>query len=388
MLAFSFIKAILLAAATVAAETTTSAITSATTDRAAATSGGKLTLQELAALPLKQRLMKYPWKLEMITVSFIALYLITFYLGSKYNEKLVNKFVNSILPVFKENFFQVGVTKSRLMAKDDTQHFTFYATGRLRIESMIAKFELQSRQNPFVWVMEYVSSFFIESLPAPEDKVSFNFQIDADGSSKFDDFIWAIVHKDHMNEYRKENYFLSLTKTSESDKLPVQFVFMNEAPQMTSTLYSSEFPDLLEKCKDLIKFFAVTDQAEEKPDRLSKLKPSKRFVLEMRVPKTKADVAAANEFLSFLLKTYIDFVCKNSAFRPEVTRKCKKTRESEYAKLKKSLETARKEDLDSKKAEAEKDRRAKLTPEEQDKLAKRQSDRRQRRTMNRQKVRS
>ena len=212
---------------------------------ATASEAGRLTYEKLAQMPLKERLLAYPWQLERYSVGFVLVFLIFFTLGSRYNRKMVDKFVNALLPVLKDNFFQVGVTRSKLLAQDDQQHFTLYASGRLRVESMTSKIVLQARQNPMMWVMEYGTGFFFDSIPYPEDKVMIEFKLDDDASSKFDNFIWAIVTKDHMNDYRKENYYLSLTKTAESPDLPSEYVFMNEVPEMNKVLYVKKFHSLL-----------------------------------------------------------------------------------------------------------------------------------------------
>ncbi|VEU23117.1 DEKNAAC104018 [Brettanomyces naardenensis] len=379
---------LLLASVAFAADVSDVASDAASVTSSAVAATSTSTIQQLANLPFWQRLASYPWQLEIVSLSFMAVYIVFFYIGSKYNQRLVNRFMDSILPTLKDNFFQVGVTTTRLLAQDDHQHYTLYASGRLRVESLIARFELQSRQNPFVWIMELVTSQFFDSIDKPEDKVTFEFKIDADGSAQYDDFVWGIVTKDNMNKYRKDNYYLSLTKTSESGKLPAEFVFMNEVPEMNEVLFTKKLPNLLEKSKNLLQLIAITDQPIDKPEKISQLRPTKRIILQLRVPKSKEEVVAAQELLSYVLNEFIDFVVKRGVFRPELTRKCKKTRENEYSKLKRSIEDAAKEEANARKLEQEKDRRAKLSPEEQEKLTKRQSERRQRRAMNRQKVRT
>lgn len=363
----------------------TSSVTSAAAE--ATSTAGELTYEKLAEMSLKERLLAYPWQLERYSVGFVIGYLIVFTLGSKYNRKMVDKFVNAILPALKDNFFQVGVTKSKLLAQDDQQHFTLYATGRLRVESMISRIVLQARQNPLMWIMEYGTGFFFDSIPYPEDKVTVEFKLDEDASSKFDNFIWAVVTKDHMNDYRKENYYLSLTKTAENPDLPPEFVFMNEVPEMNKVLYSKKLQSLLTKSKNFLQFFAITDQPSDKPENLSELKPKKKFVLQMSLPRSDSDLAAVKEFVTFLLNEYIDHVCRKAVFRPELSKKCKKTREVEYSKLQKLLEEERKEKLNSDKTERERARISKLSPNQQEKLLKKQEKRKQRRAMNKQKVR-
>ncbi|KAH3668861.1 hypothetical protein OGAPHI_002616 [Ogataea philodendri] len=340
---------------------------------------------ELSELGLVERLKLYPWTLEMISVGFISVYFVSYYVGSRYNDKLVNKFINTNLELLKEQFYQVGVTRSQLLAKDDAENYSFYATGRLNIESLTAKIKLQPRQNIFVWIMESLLSFFIDSASSTKDVVDLVFQIDKEASTKYDDFIWAIVSKDNMNSIRNENYFLSLTRTAESAKLPLEFVFMNEVPEMNEVLYHKKFNSILEKCKGFLSFIAITDQPAEKPELVADLVKSKRIVVQMKIPQSSADLEASNELLKFLLNDFIEYVISKGFFIGELNRRPKKTRENELAKLKKVEETLKKEELANKKLEEQKKQKASMSAEKQRKLEKKQLERKQRR--NTQKVR-
>lgn len=344
-----------------------------------------LTPENLAKMTLVERLKAYPWSLERWTVGAIAAYLIIFYFGAKYNKAKVDKFVDSLLPVLKGNFFQVGVADGQLLAQDDYQHFSLYATGRVNIESVTAKFDLQARQNFPMWSSEWIVSFFTSVVPTPEDTAKFAFKIDSEASAQIDDFTWAVVTKDNMNNYRKDNYYLSLTKTSESDKLPIEYVFMNEVSEMNEKLYTEKLSELLEKCKSFLQFIVITDQPALKPDSIEELESSigERLVVQMKMPGSDDERATATELITYLLDEYIDFVVANGTFRSELTRRCKKTREVEVAKLKKAAEDRRREEQDLAKREVEKQKIDKLTPAEQEKLAKRREERRQRKQMKR-----
>ncbi|GMG34742.1 unnamed protein product [Ambrosiozyma monospora] len=252
---------------------------------------------------------------------------------------------------------------------------------------MVAKFTLKSRSNLFLWSMEVVTGFFFESMRAPEDDVIIEFTLDSEASSKYDDFIWAVVTKDKMNRYREENYFLSLTRTAESPKLPLEFVFMNEVPEMNDVLYHKKMRSVLEESKSFLKFIAITDLQSEKPLNVSEYKPEKKVIVELSIPKSDAERKALTGLFDFLLNDYIDYVVEKATFRPELTKKCKKTREVQLSKLKKIEEETKKEDLANKKIEEQKKLKEKMTPEELRKLEKKQKERRERRQMNKQKVR-
>lgn len=346
-----------------------------------------ITPEEFSKLPLLERLTTYNWKIEIFALGVVLAYFVLFKLGSGYNNKIASKFIDSVVPALRENFFQVGVTSQQLYAQDDGQHYSLYASGRLRVQSVLAKIELQSRQNLFMWAMELVMSFFLDSVPPPQDLVTVQFTFDEEASEKFDNFVWAVVTKDKMNTFRSENYFLSLTKTSESPKLPLQFVFMNEVSDMNDVLYTKKLADLLQANVSTLKFLAITDQPVEKPFKIAELKPYKRLILQFALSNSDSNIEAIKNLFNYVLNEYLDLVVNRATFRPELTRKVKKTRENEYNKLKKILDDLKREELNTKKIEEQKKLKASMTPEEQQKFSKKQQERKQRKQLNRQKVR-
>ncbi|AWU74922.1 uncharacterized protein C5L36_0B01860 [Pichia kudriavzevii] len=343
--------------------------------------------EEIVEMGIVQRLKLYSWKIELFAIAAISIYYLVYKLGAGYNEKVALNFINSILPTLKENFYQVGVTETQLFAKDDDQNYTLYASGRTKIQSMTAKIQLQTRQNLSMWAMEAVVGYFFQSVPAPHDIVTIEFKFDEETSDKFDNFIWAIVTKDKMDKFRTENYFLSLTKTSESPKLPLQFVFMNEVPEMNDVLFTKKLSDALKDNLDTLKFIAITDQPSEKPVKISELKPTKKVVLQFSISNNAKSIESIKNFFNYVLNDYLDLVANRSVFRPELTRKVKKTRENEYNKLKRILDDIKREELNNKKIEEQRKLKESMTPEEQQKLAKKQQERKQRKMLNRQKVR-
>lgn len=323
----------------------------------------------------------------MFALGIIGLYFVVYKIGANYNNKIAQKFMDAVVPNLKENFYQVGVTPKELYAQDDGHNYSLYASGRLRIESMVAKITLQVRENVFMWIMEYIVSFFFESIPVPQDLVTIDFKFDEETSDKFDNFIWAVVTKDKMDKFRNENYYLSLTKTSESPKLPVEFVFMNEVTEMNDVLFTKKLSDFIKANIPTLKYIAITDQPRDKPVKISELKPTKRMVVQFTLSNDAKSIENIQSFLAYLLNDYLDLVANRATFRPELTRKVKKTREIEYNKLKKQLDDAKREELNNKKIEDQKKLKASMTPEEQQKLAKKQQERKQRKQLNRQKVR-
>lgn len=345
------------------------------------------TASEISDMTILERLSHYEWKIEFFAIGIIVAYYIIYKIGATYNDKIANNTFNSIIPNLKENFYQVGVAENQLIAQDDGQHYTLYASGRTKIQSFLAKIELQPRQNIFMWVMENIVSFFMESVPKVDDILNIEIDFDEETSENFDNFIWAVVTKDKMDKFRNQNYYLSLTKTSESTKLPNQFVFMNEVPEMNDILFTKKLNDLLKANISTLKYLSITDQPIEKPIKIAELKPSKKILIQFQLSKNTKSIESIKNLVNYIVNDYADLVSSRASFRPELTRKVKKTREIEYNKLKKQLDDLKRDELNLKKIEDQKKLKASMTPEEQQKFAKKQQERKQRKQLNRQKVR-
>lgn len=347
----------------------------------------EITAEASAGLTLLERLLANDWRLETGALIFIFSYFALYKLGASYNRKIAYGFIDAVVPNLQENFYQVGVTPSQLVAKDNEESYTLYATGRTKLDSMTAKIKLQPRQNLFMWIMETIMSFFFDSVPTPQDFATVTFDFDQETSDSFDDFIWAIVTKDKMDSYRNENYFLSLTKTTEATKLSNQFVYMNEVPEMNDVLFTKKLGDFMKSNASLIKFLAITDQQDVKPEKIAELKPKTKIILSFKLTKNLEEIESLKNLFNYILNDYTDLVASRAVFRPELLRKVKRTRETEYNKVKKVLDDIKREELATKKLEEQKALKASMTPHEQQKLAKKQQERKQRKQLNRQKVR-
>lgn len=124
--------------------------------------------------------------------------------------------------------------RSLVLPYSPTSYATF-ATGRENIQSLTCDFDLIGRHNLITLAFEYILGFFF-SVPAPEDVI----KIEIVPNAKILPFVFAIVNKNHMQSAREKNYFLSLTRTADSDKLPSSFVFMTESNELTQLLFSED----------------------------------------------------------------------------------------------------------------------------------------------------
>lgn len=325
------------------------------------------------------------WTLEIITLSFTLGYVFLFLLGDYYNKLKVTSFLAGISSTMHKNFFQFGTTLNDLYIKDSAENYSSYATGRVNIESVTLNFTLQPRHNAMVWFFEYLLSFFTNSVPTPQDKVD----IVIKPSAEYDNFISAIVAKMGMNDVRQDNYYLSLTKTTDSPNLPQTFVYMGEVNEFQEKITTTDIKNVLKDAK-FLKFFAFTDQSDEKPLSVGQCFPNRRIVVSTYLTSNKNELKQLSLLLDALFNLVDKLASKEVSFKPESLKKVVKTREVEISKIQKLIEARKQEDVEAEKARAKKQEREsyrKLSKEEQIKLERKQMEKEKKKAQRKNKVR-
>lgn len=319
-------------------------------------------------------------------MGIIGVLVLFFLLGSYQNKTTVDNWIKGIRPVLDENFYQVGVKEDQLLIKDSPQLYTTYASGRLNISGLLISFGLISRQNYFVYIFENIVSNFFESIKPQEDVVEI--KIKPFPNEKINNFIFAVVNKEGMNETRNDNYYLSLTKTSESTALPREFVFMSESTDLNEKLLTEEFKTALSNAGDVLKYFAITDLPQVKPVAENEFKSAPHLVLKLHLKTDKKSIETSKALIDQLIK-FADLLTKFQ-LKHDSAKKINGVRTTELGKIKKAIEEQKAEELREQKLEQNRSARrdlAKLSPEEQEKIDKKQREKRERRQRNRQKQR-
>lgn len=345
-------------------------------------------LEELHAMTIWERLQTNDWTLEIVTLSFTLGYVFLFMVGDYYNKSKVSLFLAGIAPTMKKNFYQFGTSANELYIKDSAENFASYASGRVNIESVKIKFSLQPRHNIFIWFFEFLLSFFTNSVPTPQDKVD----IVIKPSVEYDNFISGVVAKIGMNDVRQENYYLSLTKTTDSDNLPPYFVYMGEVNEFQEKLTTPEIKSVLnnQETPKFLKFFAFTDQSSEKPFAIKQCYPQRKIILSTYLTSNKNQLKQLNLLLDALFNLVDKLAAKEISFRPESLKKIVKTREVEISKIQKLLDQKKQEEIEYEKAKLKKQEREsirKLSKEEQIKFEKKQLEKEKKKMQRKQKVR-
>lgn len=338
---------------------------------------------------LVNRIKLADWRLEMFTVATILVFCVLFKIGDLYNQRKVTGFLDGVADVFKNNFHQFGVAPDKLYVKDSSENYSAYATGRVNIAKVDLTFKLKPRHNLFVYLLEYALAFFTSSVQTPSDRVDIT--ITPSLEAEYDNFISAIVSKIGMNDFRKFNYFLSLTKTSDSDSLPQSFVFMSESTEIQEKLLTPRIKEALTlESASWLRYVAFTDQAIERPTSLPEYAPNRRIIISTNVTSSAAKVKQISDVLAGVFGLVDQLVAKEITFKSETLRKVVKTRENELAKLKKITEEIEQEKLADERARLKREERRRnrdLSDAEQLKLEKKALEKKQRKAAKKQKMR-
>lgn len=199
------------------------------------------------------------------------------------NRGIAAKWMKENSKLLTQEFALVGFpVKGQSVSDDDALvkensavEFISYATGRQGIAFAHITFRLIRRNNPVALLIEYIASFFFDSVPTPTDTVTITLS-PFDGTegpagnsaSKYDNFIFGIVNKRVMRKLRDERYDLSLTKTTEGDinGLPVWSVVMSESNELSKIVTTDELKNALNGISSSVfDYLIATDQPVDKP---------------------------------------------------------------------------------------------------------------------------
>lgn len=337
-------------------------------------------LQELGIVG---RIKLYDWTLEIYGLLILVAIIGFFKIGGYINHSKFTGVLNSLKPFLKENFYQVGIHPDHTYYKDSEQIYTTFATGRINIKSFWMRVWLKPRQSLPLYLTELIFSNFMESVKAPADEV----EVVITPDFAIPSFCFAIVNKIGMNEVRKDNYFLSLTKTSDNEELlPPQFVFMSESNELNSLLVDDEFKQILAQCAGSLKYLAFVDLPSNQPEKLSDFKNNDMKVL-VKLNCSGFDNGANTQLFEKIFKIIDLLAAKKISVKSELVKKFDKTRETEYKKLEKLIEDNRKLQLEQDLLEKKRTEKSKVSSAEQDKIDAKMREKRERRAKNKQRMR-
>ncbi|EGS20644.1 uncharacterized protein CTHT_0024800 [Thermochaetoides thermophila DSM 1495] len=345
---------------------------------------------------------RYTWsdfKSEGIILCIISVFIILHVIGASLNRRKAKKWIRAHAAPLAAEFAVVGYSgipknvsdkkgEELVKALQDSNiaqgdnlikerslfEFATYATGRANVAFLEVKIALTKRFNPLTAFFESVLGFFFESGPEVGDRVEATlYPFDGkeadvvpdfpgaaelrskDPKSTYDNFVWAIVHKECMKKARNDRYDLSLTYTKDHAKLPNWLAVMSESAEITDALLTPELIKAAEAAGDLFEYLVVTDQPEDKPKTLNETRPRKRVILKYRVP-SNDDYTSLLPIFEYFLRMP-DHLVQVAHFRPEVLRKVKVVRDEEIRKIQKAEEESKAEERAQEREKAKKAKR-------------------------------
>ncbi|KAK5170698.1 uncharacterized protein LTR77_005288 [Saxophila tyrrhenica] len=335
---------------------------------------------------------------EFIIIPILLLVVLVNLWGSYTNKQRAKQWAATHLPILENEFASVGfsggksgsakgdlkagsidVPDNLLRQRQKNEYYT-YATGRQNIAQLHVQLSLHKRYNPITWIGETIVSFFFDSMPAPVERVEATaYAFDgkekalvagAEGGlkdSSYDGFVFAVVHKDKMQQLRDDRYDLSLTATRDHAKLPEWATIMSESAEITEALLTPELLKAVEETGEDLEALIISDQPIDSPKKLNDTVPVKRVSLSTKLNTRPSSTALFSYFLRLP-----DFLVSNAHFRPEAMRRIRATREEEARKIRKADEDEKAEERRTASDKAKKDERERrlknMTAEEQRKF--------------------
>lgn len=351
-----------------------------------------------------ERTTKDDFKLEMYILPFLALLIVVHVWGTKRNRSKARAWAVAHAPVLTQEFVQVGhvrpeidengsvkaVEPAKILKEKKADEYQTYATGRQNIAFVDFKLSLAKRYNPFMRLGDHIIPLFFESFPPPQERMEatayvFDGQeskiapaygkldggLKKVGSSTFDGFVFAIVHKDTMKRLRDERYDLSLTTTRDHAKLPLWVTVMSESAEVTDALITPDLIKAVEQAGDALEALVVSDQPMDQPKIIEETRPRKRISLSLRLPSSPSAYATTLPLFTHFLHL-ADHLAAHGSFRPEALRRIRATREEQIAKIKKADDEEKAEErkiaLDKQKKEMRDAKLGRLSADEQRKF--------------------
>ena len=244
---------------------------------------------------------------EAVILPFVIVIITLHIWGRRTNKSKARRWIQALAPALENEYALVGFGKKpsieskpttvkdssfpgELVKEKTAQEFVTYATGRQNVAFTDVKLNLYKRYNPATLVVEFILSFLFESIKPPAERMeatSYVFdgrekelvpaksqeQLDAIESqarsktSVYDQFVFAVVHKDMMKAIREDRYDISLTSTKDHTSLPVWATTMSESAAITDTMLTPALVQALDNAGDAFEYLIITDQPLDKPQK-------------------------------------------------------------------------------------------------------------------------
>ncbi|KAB5570445.1 hypothetical protein GE09DRAFT_1217883 [Coniochaeta sp. 2T2.1] len=340
---------------------------------------------------------------EGLIIACMAVILVLHLLGARLNRSKARKWARAHAGTLIDQFALVGFApvtpnaadksgeelvatlaadnadrEDEILREKSLFEFATYATGRQNVAFVDVKLTLKKRFNPIVTAIESTVGFFWDTFATPDDTCeAFLYPFDGkealtvpglpgaaelkgqQSKSAYDGFVWAIVNKEHMKQFRDERYDLSITVTKDNPKLPAWLTVMTESAEITDILLTPELIKAAEQAGEQLDYLIISDQPTDRPTTLDETNPRKRIFLKYRLPSDNNYAPLVPIFSYFL--TLPDILVRQAHFRPNVVRTLREVRDRLINRIKKEAEDEKAEERAVEREKAKKaERDAKL----------------------------
>ena len=253
---------------------------------------------------------------EAIILPFVVLVIGLHLWGRRTNKRKAKGWISAHAPVLEKEYASIGFGGKNAPTVDDVQssglakalesddlvipqeflkektaqEYVTYATGRQNVAFTDINVKLFKRYNPATLILEFIVGFLFETFQTPMERMeatSYAFDgrekdlvparsqqqleaIEAQAKTKssvYDQFVFAVVHKDLMRRIRDDRYDISLTSTKDHAKLPIWATTMSESAEVTEKLLTADLVKAVESAGDAFEYLVVTDQPLDKPSK-------------------------------------------------------------------------------------------------------------------------
>lgn len=164
-------------------------------------------------------------------IAVLSTYLSFFLVGSKKNKQVARVWLESHLPVWKENFFVVGDENGKALVKDGPRDYIMYGSGRIHCRNAYAMIHLAPRQD----AMQSFSDYVLGNKSG--DKVTVTVALN-DGES--DGICFAILPRKKASAFVKERWDLdNFPKPKDYPGFPKQdYLLLTDSIEFSNAIWA------------------------------------------------------------------------------------------------------------------------------------------------------
>lgn len=290
-------------------------------------------------------IVKNNYYMELGFISFLVLYIINYFIGSRKNKQIATAWASEYKDFFKEQFTSVGENNAILIR--ESQHtYRMICTGRENCIGLQVNLRLNRRYD----LVSLIYGFFSPS----SDLVDIQVALD---ESQMDSFVFALTYSLEGREMIKDlRDIKELTKNNKVEGLNNQFIVNSEFRDATSSILRDTVKSTLNKFKDYVRLIYITDQSIQS----TRYKKVARFVYVLPSQDKISELMTLFKMTLYIIDRIKDFKLNPSQKKKASERRFNLTKEE------------RKQALEEKQEELQRKKYENATPEQIEKWKKKE----------------